>query len=132
MKKLIAVFLLLVLIVPAAVSADEQDPIIGCWYMYYVSSDYAFSSNNEDMIALFILSDNHVIKNINLTFKEDGTIEKKEFIAGQWSKEEETYFFSIIEDGTKEVFLNENTLTFNLFGVSYTTNRMLHYDLFTK
>ena len=134
MKRLLCLFLALVLF-PLVSLANDHDPIVGCWYMYFVSSDYPFLENqNENMIALFIADDNYVLKNVNITFNEDGSVETKDYIAGQWKNENGVYYFSIFGDGTKEVSLDGDVLSFDMFNSHFTTHRMLHMDMyaFTK
>lgn len=118
MKKLIAVFLALLLIIPAAVSADEPDPIIGCWYMCvdakdtsqdYIDKGYIYS------VALAVFTPGGQILCQNIDFKESSGTAGNVTYVGKWNREGDKYITSIIAAGENEALLSGNALAVCLF-----------------
>ena len=113
MKKLITVILILALAVPIAASADDQDPIIGCWYMCIDAKDSSQDVIDEGYLyepTIFLFTPGGQILFQRTEFKESsGTVTDVTYI-GKWSKKDDKYFVSIISVGENEALLYDNVL----------------------
>lgn len=99
MKKLLCFLLIVSLFVPSAVIADDPDPIVGCWYLYYDKSitpemESAFPGYDK-LICIYIFSDSGVI---NLTGASIvGSVGTPEYTpGGKWVKDGDHYKISLI------------------------------------
>lgn len=118
MKKLIAVFLLLVLIVPAAVSADEQDPIIGCWYICIDTNDTSKDIVDEGYVyssMIFVFTPGGQILYQNADFKESSGTSSDVTYIGKWNKKDNDYIVSIVSVGENKALLSDNILAACIF-----------------
>lgn len=113
MKRLITLILILALAVPALTFAEDKEPIIGCWYLFFdskVTPEFASAFENYDyIIAVY-------------TFLEDGTIACTEndvkngsgtplfSAAGKWEKDGSKYKCSIIGFGEGSSYVEEDAL----------------------
>ena len=102
MKKLIALLLILIMILPAASLAEDRDPIVGCWYMYYEKESFpelAETYNNNDYIIMVLIftGDGTILTNETDIKDKAGT--PVTYSAGKWQKNGSSYKFSIIGIG---------------------------------
>ncbi len=111
MKKLIIVALVLALLLPAAALAEDPDPIIGTWYMFFDRfATPEFSSNFPDVDYVLM----------TLTFTEDNVILYNEIdildkvstpsssAIGKWEKKGSKYEYSAMMLGSGEALVNFN------------------------
>lgn len=129
MKRLIAIILILVLIVPATAIGEEKDPIIGPWYIMF---EYKDSPYEDEMLA----GKNYMI--YILIFEESGTIsgmsgESMKGIGfygsgstvGTWLKAGDTYAATITGIGTSNPTIENDRLLIRMTeNVHYVMRRM--------
>lgn len=119
MKKLIAVIMILILVVPAAALAD-RDPIVGSWYFLYDKSVYpelASSFGNADVsFSVYWFTESGTIMSTDLS--ATGTTGEASFAtAGRWSKADYGYTYSIIAIGEGTVLLDDDRILLSLQSV---------------
>ena len=111
MKKLITIILILALLLPAAAPAEDQEPIVGCWYVYYskaVTPELATSYQNYDrVIAVYIFNADGTITCLEHDYKEGGTDLPMYNSAGKWGHEGNDYKYSIIGLGEGKAFVKD-------------------------
>lgn len=121
MKKLIILFLVLALAVPAAAMAADRDPIVGCWYMFFDSKvtpeiSSIFSGVDKE-ISIYDFLENGIIMMLDLSVKdEQGTPTYS--AAGKWSKENDMYKYSIIGLGEESAYIKDQDLFLRIPGDS--------------
>lgn len=137
MKKLITVFLVLALLLPAAAGADDPDPILGRWVMYWdtvpMNKEY---NNGEPLMSflvldynLFIYEDNELYFTQN-SIKKDGTF-KSEWpeYHGYWlPKDDGTYSLRLLNKTYKAEFDNQGRLLVYMSKTPYPFIRIPSYD----
>lgn len=113
MKKLVTLFLILALAVPAAAMAADRDPIVGCWYILIDSQENpemsSYISGVDKAISIYDFLDNGIIMMLDLSVK-DGQGTPTYYSAGRWSKEGDTYNYSIIGFGEGDAFIKDRDL----------------------
>lgn len=121
MKKLIALAMILILIVPASALAVDRDPIIGGWYMCYdekVTPEMASNFSGFDKIfAIYDFTEDGTIMLLEVDLKE-GKGTPVYSAAGKWSKENDKYKYSIIGLGQGTAFIKDRELYLALDNVS--------------
>ena len=114
MKKLITLILALALLLPSAASlADDPDPIVGCWYMYYdkkFAPELSFAMGDTDKeVSVYLFSEDGLI------YLLDGVVAGNQCTptwtsAGKWGKKESGYTFSIIGMSSGELLLEDDSI----------------------
>lgn len=118
MKRLIVVILILMLTLPAVVSADEQDPIIGCWYICIDANDAPQNLIDEGYIyssMIFVFTPGGQILYQNIDFKESSGTSSDVTYIGKWNKKDNDYIVSIISVGENKALLSDNILAACIF-----------------
>ncbi len=136
MKKLITIILILAMLTPAAM-AEDNDPIVGNWYVLLEIPGTPFESVVPDYTQMIVI----------LTFAEDGqivyaemdykgtTVEMKQpRVWGKWEKEDSKYTVSLISVGTDEAFFKDNLLYVAAFstGLYYGFRRLEPEDIYNE
>ena len=122
MKKLLCVLLIVALLIPAAVLADDPDPIVGCWYMYY---DKLFCPEMESSfpgvdktICVYIFSESG-INNITGARVIGSTGTPEYSAGGKWKKTADGYEISLIGYGENTPsFIQDDYLCLAIQGLS--------------
>ena len=117
MKKLITVILILTLILPAAASADDPDPIVGNWYFLYDKSkcpELSSTFNGLDLaISVYWFTENGIIYSSEVSvLGEKGTTGYSP--VGKWEKDDSGYHYSIIGIGESNLILENDEMLLNL------------------
>ena len=108
MKRLITIILILALIIPAAAIADDRDPIVRAWYMYYNKFDApemesAFKGMDQQSGIYFFYEDGVIyISSIAISGKE-GT--PGYVSCGKWEKVNDKYIVSIVGIGQGDAII---------------------------
>ena len=108
MKKLIAIFLIVLLVVPVASFAD--DPIVGTWYVYS-----GLLNNNDVCLELSLFSfteDNFIFSSTYDVSKSYITTAKDYKAIGVWTNENGRYYVNIGLKGAQEVFIENDSMFF--------------------
>jgi len=137
MKRLITIILILVMVVPAAALADEQDPIVGTWYMYCDVPGSPMESSYPDLdssLILFTFDKSGNIFYIELDYKGTTVTPNDRIIAGKWKKNGSTYKVSIIAGGVSDAFIKNGMLHAAVFNSDlYMVLRKLEpFDFYTE
>ena len=116
MKKLAALFLILVMLVSAASLAEDRDPIIGAWYVFYdmdVTPEMKanFPGNNK-IFSIYDFTEDGTIMLLELD-EQNGTGTPTFAATGKWSKEGNKYNYSIIGMGESDMYIKNNCLYLN-------------------
>ena len=117
MKRLIAIILILALAVPAAALADDRDPIVRAWYMYYNKLDApemesAFKGIDQQSCIYFFYEDGIIyISSIAISAK-DGT--PGYLSCGKWEKVNGKYNVSIMGIGQGDALIEGDNLLVNI------------------
>lgn len=112
MKKLFCLLLVL-LLVPLVAFSDEQDPIVGCWYIYYNKSiTPEMESIYPDCDICFTI---YVFDNSGVVYASNsiilGTAGKSEYsTAGKWEKTESGYNIGLLGVGEGNAFIENDYL----------------------
>ena len=110
MRKLLCLLLVL-LFVPLVSFADDRDPIVGCWYMYYDKSvtpemESAFPGYDQ-LICIYIFNESGVVNVTGASVV--GTVGTPEYTpAGKWSKDGDHYKISLIGYAENAISYCEN------------------------
>lgn len=120
MKKLLCVLLIAVLLLPSAVMAEETDPIIGCWYIFYdkaIAPEMASAFSGSDIaLSVYQFSSSGIVYAINAqVIGTDGTADYSS--AGKWVKNDSDYTVSIIGIGECPSFVQDDSLYLQIPGV---------------
>ena len=113
MKRLIAFVMILSLLIPAAAFADDPDPIIGCWYLYYNRSaapemESAFPGVDQ-VPGVYIFYDDGVIYELGIQLVGK-TGEPSYVSCGKWEKSGSRYSVSIIGISQGDAILDGDSL----------------------
>ena len=98
MKKLFCLLLVL-LLVPFSSLAEDPDPIVGCWYLYYDKSvtpemESAFPGYDQ-LICIYIFSESGVVNVTGASVV--GSVGTPEYSpGGKWKKTADCYSISLI------------------------------------
>ena len=117
MKRLITIILILALIIPAAAIADDRDPIVRAWYMYYNKFDApemesAFKGMDQQSGIYFFYEDGVIyISSIAISGKE-GT--PGYVSCGKWEKVNDKYIVSIMGIGQGDAIIEGDNLLINI------------------
>lgn len=119
MKKLLCVLLIVALLLPSAVLADETDPIVGCWYLYYDFSLYpelkSLFPDYDKLICVYWFSESGVIYGAGATIVgTEGTPDYS--AAGKWSKSGDSYTIGFIGSGECSGLLEGDSLFYEADG----------------
>lgn len=118
MKKLITVILILALAVPIAASAEDQDPIIGCWYMCLdakdMSQDYIDEGYLYELLILVFTPGGQILCQKSEFKESSGTVSDINYV-GKWNKNDNEYIISIISVGENVAILKDNILAACIF-----------------
>ena len=118
MKKLITVILILALAVPIVASAGDQDPIIGCWYMYLdakdMSQDYIDEGYLYELLILVFTPGGQILCQKSEFKESSGTVSDINYV-GKWNKNDNEYIISIISVGENVAILKDNILAACIF-----------------
>ena len=113
MKKLFCLFLIVLLVLPSAVFAEDPDPIIGCWYLYYDKTstpemESAFPGSDK-VVCVYLFHENGVVYVTGATIT--GTTGEPEFSScGKWEKTDYQYKVSLIGMGEGRSFIENDSL----------------------
>jgi hypothetical protein len=135
MKKLITVFMILALVLPATASASDQDPIIGGWYIMFDYREIPTMPETEGkMYMLYIM-----------LFEKDGSIygitsERGETLGlsamgsaiGTWSKDNNIYTVNIVGVGTSNPTIEDDRLIIKMTDTVCYSMRRLEMGSFYK
>ena len=117
MKRLITIILILALAVPAAALADDRDPIVRAWYMYYNKLDApemesAFKGIDQQSGIYFFYEDGIIYISSIAISKKDGT--PGYLSCGKWEKVNGKYNVSIMGIGQGEALIEGDNLLVNI------------------
>lgn len=117
MKKLFCILLIVALLLPSAVFADDPDPIVGCWYMYYdksVAPEMESAFENADIaVSFYFFNDSGVIYALNAQIVgKDGT--SAYVPSGKWSKADYGYNIGLIGYGESSGFIENDSLLYEI------------------
>ena len=108
MKKLIAFFLIVLLVVPVVSFAD--DPIVGTWYVY------SGILNNDDVcfeLSLFSFTEDNFIFSSTYDVSKSYITTAKDYKAiGAWTIKNGRYYVNIGFKGAQEVFIENDSMFF--------------------
>ena len=113
MKRLITIILILALTLPAAAVAEEQDQIVGTWYMYCNVPGSPMESSYPDLdssLILFTFEKSGNVFYIELDYKGTIVTPNDRVIAGKWEKDGSNYKVSIIAGGVSDAFIKDGML----------------------
>lgn len=117
MKKLLALFLILSLIVPAVSFSDDFDPIVGCWYLCVdirFMPEFASTLGDYDlMIGIYDFQADGSVKCVELDAKDSNGTPVYGPI-GKWINNGGSYNYSILSLGEGGAFLNDGALFIEL------------------
>ena len=120
MKKLIAFFLIVLLVVPVTSFAD--DPIVGTWYVY------SGILNNDDVcleLSLFSFTeDNFIFSSTYDVSKSYITTAKDYKTIGVWTNENGRYYVNIGFKGAQEVFIENDSMFFPISDFSIRIHKL--------
>lgn len=117
MKKLIAVILILVILLPAAVLAEERDPIVGIWYLCVDVTLYPELSgayNGKDLlfdIYNFMPDGPVMAAGLEQTGQKGETSFQP---TGRWEKEEDHYLLKVLNYGNTIIYVKGDLLYLKL------------------
>lgn len=113
MKKLIALFLILSLALPVTVLAENREPIIGAWYMFFdsdITPEIAANFQWRDkIITVYDFTEDGVIMCLEVDIKE-GQGTPLFSVAGKWSKSGDKYDYSLIGLGQGQSYVKDGLL----------------------
>ena len=113
MKKLVAIILAIVMVIPVVATAADRDPIVGCWYFFYSAKETPEMAANfpgyDEMISVYYFTEDGVIMCLELDMQNtQGT---PTYIAsGKWSKNGDRYTYSIVGLNGSDAFIEDNNL----------------------
>lgn len=116
MKKLITVTLILALLLPAAALAEDPDPIVGAWYLYFDSNvmpEFVQNFGYDFVVCVYLFMKDGTI----LTTETDilnGSSQPMFGAAGKWSKEAKDYKYSIVGLGEGKLFIDDERINLQL------------------
>lgn len=119
MKKIIALFLICIMTISGSAMAESPDPICGAWYIVFDIALYPeleSSLNGFDkLIGIYEFGADNVISCLEIDAKDrKGTPNYN--IVGKWSKENDTYKYSIIGMGEGDAFIEDDCLFISVQG----------------
>ena len=135
MKKLIALFLILAMLVPAAGMAEDRDPIIGAWYFFIdmdITPELATNFQGSDKVfAIYEKTKEGIVLGLGLSeLNGQGTPEHTG--VGKWSKDGDKYKYSIIGIGENEAYVIDNALYLKIAdGLKMKIRRMEYFNPYT-
>lgn len=113
MKKLITLFLILALAVPAAAMAADRDPIVGCWYMLFDAHENpemsSYIPEADKSLSIYDFLESGTIMLLDLSEK-DGYGTPTYSAVGKWSREGGSYNYSIVGFGEGDAYIKDNSL----------------------
>lgn len=138
MKKMLTIVLILTLAVPAAALADDQDPIVGCWYMCIAAKDLPGGIVDEEYIyspMIFVFTPGGQILVQETDFTESSGTAGTVSNAGKWEKTEDgKYITSVIAIGENEAMLDSDILAACVLNSStyVLLRRMIPFDIYNE
>lgn len=109
MKKLLCLLLVL-LLVPLVSFADDQDPIVGIWYM---CSDFVDEPDIYLEFYIFIFTSEGSIISSMYDLSDDGTTTMKDYhVLGAWTKDDDKYYINWCFKGAEELVFDKETMFF--------------------
>lgn len=138
MRKLITIILILAMLLPAAALAEDPDPILGRWCMYWDTRPMNEQYNNgKPMMSFLVLDYNLYLYEDNVLYftsssmKKDGTF-KEEWPAyeGFWLNKGDGKYSVKLLSGTYDAEFDENgrLLVYMTKDVPYPFIRIPSYD----
>ena len=136
MKRMFCLLLAL-LLVPLVAFSDDQDPIVGCWYIFYDSyvapeMSSIFPGTDKSLSILFFNKDGTVYDLYAEIVDDNCTPEYA--VAGKWQLINDLYVFSIIGTGRRIVTVTPDALYVKLpdaDDLCITYKRMYTFDPYT-
>ena len=102
MKKLITIILILAMLLPAVVLADDLDPIVGCWYMYadknIIPEFMSFYADADSELSVYYFLENGSVMLLD-NIVTNGTGTPTFTPLGKWEKSGQDYKFSLLQLG---------------------------------
>ena len=141
MKRFLSVFLILVLLIPAASFADDPDPILGRWCVYWDTRPMNEKYNNGDpMMSFLVLDYNLYIFDDNSLYLVQSSINKKgrfslEYPAaeGLWLKTgENKYTLKLLNKTINAEFDDHGRLLVYFASTPYPFIHIPSYDYFSE
>ena len=119
MKRLIAIILVFVIVIPASVISEEQDQIVGMWYLYADMKKYPeLSASYEDIdseLLIYYFLQSGTIMALMLNTKEGQGVPQYS-VTGKWEKGNDSYSLSIIGGGTGKAYIKGNEMIAQILG----------------
>lgn len=120
MKKLLTLILAVALILPAAAMAEDRDPIVGCWYMFfdgdmYPEAKFAFGDCDNEISVYYFKQDGTIMMLDNTV--TGGTGNPIYTLCGRWEIRNGEYYISIISLGEGKTILDGDVLKIPAFSV---------------
>lgn len=128
MKKLITIILILALLLPAAAPAEQQDPILGAWYIMLDYSEYpatAESAGKKYMLYIMIFEEDGTISGISGESLETTGLYANGSAIGTWQNNGGAYTVNMIGVGSNAAEFSGDRLLVQMTGnVWYSMQRM--------
>lgn len=141
MKKTLILVMAIFLLIATCTSAEEKDPIIGCWYVCIDADDPIAAQMAEQGyeygIILLCFTDDGKIINGEIDFTNKGGEVAQPSIVGKWEKTKDGYETSIVAAGVDKAFFEEDLLYVSLNKVQYHGFRKMtpidmYYNIYRK
>ena len=137
MKRLITIILILAMIMPAAVCAEEQDPIIGTWYINFRIKGSPMESDLSEFdtsIMLITFSETSSIYLIELDYSGSKLTNNGLNTIGKWEKTGTGYELSIISVGISNAVIQDGMLNAAIYntGIYMKYRRLEEFNFYTE
>lgn len=113
MKKLLIAILILAMM-PVIALAEDPDPIVGGYYLYFNADETpelaAFYSDNSLIVGVYLFQSDGVIMLSGTEVRKTGENESNYSFAGNWSKTDDQYSYSIIGIGEGNCYIENGDL----------------------
>ena len=133
MKKLITFTLILALLLPATVLAEERDPIVGNWYILFDGNIYpeiksAVGNMDSDLSVYYFNADGSIMLLDNPI--TDGSSDPTFAACGKWEIINDAYKYSIIGLGTGNILLSGDELLVELseYGIYMVMRKIIPFN----
>jgi hypothetical protein len=122
MKKLLAIAMILALFLPACVVAEEQDPVVGFWYIVVLKDNYTeevqkqmeknpFTSRDLANVRIYYFMENGEIYSTSSTFEAKRSNASGGGIAGSWSKlDDGRYMVTLVSRGSGPAIFEDDKM----------------------
>ena len=122
MKKILCIALTVLFVCMSLVSyAEESDPIVGVWYIYYSRANTPptvwdqIGFTNDEFIIFFDIKQNSEIFFYGMNIK-DSIEEPEANFYGQWEKNDAGYVIKGFGSGEYDAYFKDDELYFKMFG----------------